>query len=343
MNAVMAAVPVSIVIPAFNVAEWIGATLASVYRQTYPHDQLEIVVVDDGSSDHTESIARTSLESSNIRHTLLRNKTSQGPSAARNRGWRHARGTWIQFLDADDLIEPEKIAAQAAVAQHTPADVGALYSPWARLIQVGSRWNPQSHQPTPAIGNDPLLDILRADNFLQLGCLLFERTWLDRVGGFSEQFRLIEDVDLLMRILVDGGRLRPVPSDHPLSWYRQREGSLSGEDSAAFMDGCVRNAKFAETYWRSQQQLTPARIELLAGIYFAATRFYAEPDPGRFRALTRDLYDLDPHFVPAWPSTLRLLTRCVGYSRAERCAVQYRRFKRALFKTPAPDASASRA
>jgi glycosyltransferase involved in cell wall biosynthesis len=339
----MATVPVSIVIPAFNVAKWIDATLASVYRQTYPHDQLDIVVVEDGSSDRTEAIARASLDSTDIRHIVLRNPTPQGPSAARNRGWRHARGTWIQFLDADDLIEPDKIAMQSAVAQHAAPDVAAVFSPWGRLVQSGRDWTSEPSETAPAIGNDPLLDILRADNFLQLGCLLFERTWLERVSGFSDQFRLIEDVDLLMRIVVEGGRLQSVPSVRPLSWYRQREGSLSRESSAAFMDGCVRNAKFAEAYWRGRHQLTPSRVELLAGIYFAATRFYAEPDPERFRALTRDLYDLNPHFVPDRPSTLRLLTRWVGYSRAERCAVQYRRFKRALFKTAAPDAHASRA
>lgn len=343
MNAAMAAVPVSIVIPAFNVADWIDATLASVYRQTYPHDRLEIVVVDDGSSDRTEAIARASLESSDIRHIVLRNTTSRGPSAARNRGWRHARGAWIQFLDADDLIEPEKIAVQTAAAQQAAADVAALFSPWGRLVPIGAGWEAESNRPHPTVGNDPLLDILQADNFLQLGCLLFERTWLDRVGGFSDRFRLIEDVDLLMRIIMDGGRLQSIPFDRPLSWYRQRQGSLSREDSAAFMDGCVRNAKFAETYWKSHHQLTPPRVELLAGIYFAATRFYAEPDPDRFQALTRDLYDLDPHFLPARPSTLRLLTRCMGYSRAERCAVRYRRFKRTLFRTSTPDASASRA
>lgn len=343
MTAGLAAVPVSVVIPAFNVAEWIDATLASVYRQTYPHDRLDIVVVDDGSSDRTEAIARASLESSDIRHFVLRNNTSEGPSAARNRGWRHARGTWIQFLDADDLLEPDKIAAQVAAAQHAPADVAALFSPWGRLIQSGSDWTTESIHPTPVIGNDALLDILRTDNFLQLGCLLFERTWLNRVDGFSRQFRLIEDVDLLMRIVMDGGTLQPMASARPLSWYRQRDGSLSRENSAAFIEGCVRNAKLAETYWRSRHQLTSPRVELLSEIYFAATRFYAEPDPERFRALTHDLYELDPHFVPTKPSTLRLLTKCVGYSRAERCAVQYRRFKRALFKTSAPDASASRA
>jgi len=169
---------------------------------------------------------------------------------------------------------------------------------------------------------------------MQIGSLMFSRRWLERTDGFVESYRLIEDVDLLMRIVMSGGLLRPVPSTRPLSWYRQRAGSLSRENERAFVDGCVRNARRAEVYWRDRDELTAPRAGMVAEVYFMGTRFYAERDPDVFLALTRDIYRLEPTFLPRKPATLRLLTRIFGYTRAERCAVRYRRLKQSVQRAP---------
>src|SRR5947208_3206068 len=107
---------VSVVVPALNVAEWIGLSLSSVVAQTYPKEQLEIIVVDDGSTDQTMREAQRVLAKSGIAHDVLNNPRRRGPAAARNRGWHRATGSWIQFLDADDLLDPNKIELQAREA-----------------------------------------------------------------------------------------------------------------------------------------------------------------------------------------------------------------------------------
>src|SRR5437879_3225742 len=97
---------VSILIPAFNAQEWIAATIKSAMEQTWPRK--EIIVVDDGSRDQTLSIARQ-FASTEI---FVVTQANMGPSAARNRALAICQGDYIQWLDADDLMAPDKITKQ---------------------------------------------------------------------------------------------------------------------------------------------------------------------------------------------------------------------------------------
>ena len=321
---------VTIVIPARNAGPWIEETLGSVVTQTLPHSQLEIILVDDGSSDDTVARADRLLAQHDVDYKVVRNSVSLGPSAARNRGWRLGSGEWVQFLDADDRLEPSKIEVQMEAASVAPGDVAAIFSGWARLVNVDGRWEPDEAWVMPSIGPDPAFDLLRANNFIATGSQLMRRAWLERVNGYAEAFRLIEDVDLLLRIVFEGGVLRALPSPAPLFWYRQRADSVSGTEADAFIDGCVRNARLVENHWRKHETLTEPRVALLNEVYYRSARHYASRDGRQFQELVRDIYRLDPQFVPDKPGALRLLTRLVGYSAAEMCAVRYRRVRRAF-------------
>jgi glycosyltransferase involved in cell wall biosynthesis len=321
---------VTVVVPALNAARWIGSSLTSVVAQTFPSDRLEVIVVDDGSSDGTSEEARGVLAASGVAHTLIRHATPQGPSAARNAGWQQGRGDWIQFLDADDLLEPSKIDLQAEIAARARRDVAVVFSPWGRMVLDGASWKPDTPHAKPSIGTDPLLDILRTENFMQLGSLLFSRAWLTTTGGFDKSHEPIEDVNMLMRIVMSGGVLIPAHASGPISWYRQRADSLSRQNRAAFTDGCVLNARAAEQYWTNRHELSEPRVRMLVEIYYMGAKYYAEHDQEVFQSLVEDLFRVDPAFVPSGPASLRFLTRIIGYPRAERCSVHYRTVKRAL-------------
>src|SRR4051794_37841011 len=101
---------VSILIPAYNAERWIADTLRSALSQTWPRK--EVIVVDNGSTDNTLAVARK-FESSVIR---VVSQCKRGASAARNAALGLASGDYIQWLDADDLLAPHKIAAQMEVA-----------------------------------------------------------------------------------------------------------------------------------------------------------------------------------------------------------------------------------
>ena len=319
---------VSVIIPCYNADTWIGDALNTCFQQTY--QSIEIIVVDDGSTDKSSETADAYLKNCHFQHAIL-SISNSGPSRARNLGWQKASGQWIQFLDADDLLHVEKIARQMTKALEVDCDVAVLYSPWQRLAMVNGMWQPVFEVVSPVIGQDPLVDLLKSENFLQLGSVLFRRSWLERVGGFDERYRLIEDVHLLLRIAMAGGQFHKVDSPDPLFYYRQVHGtSLSQRDQRAFIEGCLRNAALAEDYWRSQGDLTPAQTETLIGVYFQGARFFAAVDHLRFAQLAAKLESFHAPFIPAGPAHLRLASQLLGYSRAEKLATQYRRLKKAF-------------
>jgi glycosyltransferase involved in cell wall biosynthesis len=321
---------VSVVIPALNAQSWIATTLQSVLEQTYPKELIEIVIVDDGSVDGTVEEAERVLAAGTVARTVLRTLSSSGPGAARNRGWKHARGQWIQFLDADDLLHPQKIEVQATRAVQANPNTSVIYSPWTRLVFNSGTWSPAPEVFEPHIGGDPIFELLLSENFIATGSQLFRRTELERVDGYNESHQFVEDVELLLRIAFGGGCFERVTSSQPLFFYRTRPDSLSRSDDRAFIEGCVRNARLAERYWTERHRLTRAEARILAEVYFVGARFYSGRDQDAFNELVGDIYRLDPNFVPREPRALRILTKLLGYPRAERCAVQYRRFKRSF-------------
>jgi len=321
---------IAVVVPMRDASDTVAETIGSIAAQTVDRAAIEVLVVDDGSIDGGGQIADDALRRGRLTGRLLRTAGALGPSAARNLGWRAARAPWIQFLDADDLVGPEKLALQLPAARASAPDTCAVHSAWARLEPAGGRWVPSSVVVDPTVGTEPLADLLRADNFLHTGCALFRRSALERVAGFDTSLRLVEDVDLLMRLALDGGRFLRVHAAGPLFWYRQRPGSLSRRDEGAFVDACLRNTRRAEVAWRADGPLTASRREVLAGLYGQAARHYAERDRSRFEELVSHIGDLDPGFVPSGPEGLRRLSQVVGYRAAERFAVRYRRARRLL-------------
>ena len=99
---------VSIIIPTFNHGQYLNRALLSAINQTHFH--IEVLIIDDGSTDNTSDIIKNIIKNdSRIKYIY---QSNNGLSSARNLGLDHATGRWIQFLDADDVIHPDKIRAQ---------------------------------------------------------------------------------------------------------------------------------------------------------------------------------------------------------------------------------------
>ena len=222
---------VSVVIPAYNAEKWISQTISSVLNQT--HRDLEIVLVDDGSTDGTVAVAEAALQRCSFPFQILRQQNT-GAAGARNLGWRKAHGFWIQFLDADDLLEPQKIELQIARADSDgPVDV--IYSDWQRLVWRKNAWQADDLR-TPCIRRDALADILSDRNFLQLGCLLFRSSILDLVGGFDASHEPIEDVGLCVKVAIAGGTFARAQSNGPVASYRDLPRSFAKIDHRRFVE-----------------------------------------------------------------------------------------------------------
>src|SRR2546427_4289384 len=119
---------VSILIPAFDAEEWIADTIKSAVRQTWPRK--EIIVVDDGSTDQTLSIAR---QFASERVSVV-TQDNQGAAAARNHAFSICQGDYIQWLDADDLLAPDKIERQMEALDHGASKRMLLSSAWGRFV-----------------------------------------------------------------------------------------------------------------------------------------------------------------------------------------------------------------
>jgi glycosyltransferase involved in cell wall biosynthesis len=169
---------VSVVIPAFNAADTLQETLLSVAAQTYRH--LEIIVVDDGSADHTADIAR-SFGESDPRVRLIR-KPNGGVASARNAGIKASAADFVAFIDADDLWHPTKIAKQMAVLAANGEDMALVYTPFRRIdvsgMVLGSSRN---HRVDGWVVNRHFYV-----NFVGNGSsILARKPVLEEIGGYS--------------------------------------------------------------------------------------------------------------------------------------------------------------
>ena len=309
---------IAVVIPAHNAARWIADTIASVTAQRAHGTNPVVILVDDGSSDGTADIARRALRDSGLRHDVLVSDEAQGPAAARNRGWRHAAdATWIQFLDADDLLAPEKLSTQHAFTMTSSSDIAVIYSPWASLFESSGRWVASDEIRRPSIGDDPVCDLLADENFIATGSQLFRRSWLERVSGFVEGHHFVEDVELLVRLALAGGRFREAPSSTPLFFYRRHAASLTGRASDGFIEGCVRNAHLAQGAWESAGALTATRRARLAETHYMAARHYSGRNRTAFDRAVDALLAVAPYFRPRASRTVRAAAILLGYRRAE--------------------------
>ena len=190
---------VSVIIPTYDRAGIIGETIENVCQQTYPN--IEIIIVDDGSTDETESVLRSYGD--RIRWTAQENA---GPSAARNRGIGMAEGEIIAFQDSDDLWHPTKIARQVSLLQKYQESVACLCN---SIVELPDR-TVISFENAPI--NPPIAEglWLNPTEILTTRFVLFNqavairRDVLMRSGGFDESLRLLEDMEMALRISLEG-------------------------------------------------------------------------------------------------------------------------------------------
>ena len=185
---------VSVVIPVYNGDRYIPQAVESVLNQTYPVN--EIIIIDDGSTDQTRSVLQPYFD--RIHYVYQEN---QGVSVARNHGIKLSTGTFIAFLDADDVFLPQKLELQLQVFAENP-QLGIVQSGWRRVNQQGEMI--MDVEPWKQVPQLNLETWLRWKPFGTMGTLLFRREALQQVGGFEPGLTHAEDVDLILRLSLAG-------------------------------------------------------------------------------------------------------------------------------------------
>ncbi|MDZ8088293.1 MAG: glycosyltransferase family 2 protein [Nostoc sp. DedQUE12b] len=219
---------VSVIIPAYNTETYIGKAIESALEQTLT--DIEVIMVDDGSSDKTVEVAKSFTDQ---RLKVIVNQQNLGAAAARNRAFRAAQGEWIAVLDSDDWYAPERLEKLVSLANKTNADMIAddvhlikdgATSPWSTLIQ-------ESGERIDKIIQVDIVYFVENDVYGQPGLHLglskplFKREFLIKNSiEYDEEIRMGQDFWIDMKCLIKGARFFIEPK--PYYFYRSRPGSL---------------------------------------------------------------------------------------------------------------------
>lgn len=276
---------VSVIIPAYNAAATVERTISSVRNQTY--SDLEMQIVDDGSTDETAAIVQR-LADIDHRITLLR-KSNAGLVSARNYGIAHAGGEFIAPIDADDLWHPDKIKKQVAVMRDRGAQVGLVYC-WAREIDERDR---VLFDVTPCVFRGNVYTALILRNFLSSGAPLVRRRCVEEVGGYdatlsSRGATCCEDLKFNLDV-AERYNFDLVPEF--LLAHRIRAGSMSSDS-----DAMLRSYKVVIEEVRARHPELPARLfrwadghqHLEFGLTYLASGQWATGAPLLLKALVED-------------------------------------------------------
>ena len=185
---------VSVIVPCYNVALYIERCLSSIYAQSA--QEIEVILVDDGSTDHTVERIRHYLKT-NDKKALLIEQENKGACAARNRGLLEAKGEYIQFLDADDWIKPGKIKAQIELAkrQNLPDLIVGSYislnAKGEKVVQKNYTQNDSNH----------LWEMLMSTNLGNTCSNLFHSRLFDEGIRWNENLSSSQEYNLMFDIL----------------------------------------------------------------------------------------------------------------------------------------------
>jgi glycosyltransferase involved in cell wall biosynthesis len=261
---------ISIVIPCHNAERWVADTIESCLAQTWR--AREVILINDGSSDGSLDVLRR-FESPDVR---VHDQPNLGASAARNAGLRDARGAFIQFIDADDILAPEKLERQMSLFSARPK-AQLISGEWARF--TGNAANTEfTLQPN---GRD-----MTAVEFLQLffetGAMMHPAAWLARrtlieaAGPWNEGLSLNDDGEYFARVMIKAGSIDFCPGAR--SYYRSHpDGSLSGRKDSQALESLYRSFDLQLSYLSAADNSRRTKAAIAYGWKWLAFELY----PGR--------------------------------------------------------------
>lgn len=239
---------VSVIVPTFNRAQLVTKAVRSVLEQTF--DDLELLVVDDGSTDNTLEILQV-IGDPRLQRIA---QTNKGPAAARNAGLKACRGRYLAFLDSDDLFTPDKIERQVAFLD-SHAEVGLCYTAYRGIDEVGAV------DPIVVSRGWSGVDLKRLllGPAVKWSTVLVSRRWTDVVGRFDESLRQADEWEWMLRLALAGCQMGFLPE--PLVYSRVHTGGLVRQPGRTSAEGL----RVLERTFRSP--FLPARLK---GLYALA-------------------------------------------------------------------------
>ncbi len=285
---------VSVVIATYNMGQYLPQAVDSILQQTWKN--LEVIVVDDGSTDNTPEVMLNYSTDSRVNY--IRNE-NQGQPKAKNCGIKNTKGDFIAFCDADDFWEANKLEIQMPLFSNPK--VGVVYSEVSFIDEHNRRYIKEDHEVrhSGTITNQMLIE-----NFVPFGTSVIRRTCIEQNGIFDEEFRMGIDWDLWLR--------------YSLSWefiytpektyvYRVWSGQMSNNYRGRYDHAKRILTKFVNLYG---QQLDPVFVKKAwadmyireASVYARNEKLFLMPLKNIMRGIT-----LDPFKLYGWKALIKLL------------------------------------
>ncbi len=214
---------VSIIIPAYNQATFVGQAIESALGQT--HADVEVVVVNDGSTDATGAVIDAYASRPNVRVVTQHN---MGVGAARNAGFAASAGSLVCFLDADDFYHPDRLARQVARFDSRP-DIGFAYCDIVRVNSSGAAADDYEVQRARTVLEGDIFESLLMGGYFPPHTVIVRRDIFAESGGFDPGLGGHADLDLWLRLAGRGVRADFLPEK--LAFYRLHEASMSRDET----------------------------------------------------------------------------------------------------------------
>jgi glycosyltransferase involved in cell wall biosynthesis len=302
----------SVIIPCYNAARWIEATIQSVIQQTTAQSEIEIIVVDDGSKDDS-AIRIREIPAANLRLIQI---TNHGVSYARNVGTAASRGQFIQYLDADDLLFPDTLHLRRQALLVHDADVA--YGRYEKLVEQENgtfETGPVVGQKMEEISADPELAVF-SSFWVPPVALMYRRAIIEKIGVWNRTLPVIQDARFLQDAAYFKARFVYMPE--VLGAYRvHRQGSLSKRSADLFERDILKNIFQTENRWRKNGLLTPARTGYLSKTYQRSAEKFFGRDRARFYFAFHAHRRLRPPWKVGFTDLCVMLQACLGANLAK--------------------------
>ncbi len=300
---------ISLIIPCHNAQKTLERTLRSALNQTY--SELEILVIDDGSTDDSALILEKYSADIQVFH-----QKNQGAHSARMHGLWEASGDWICFLDADDTLAAETLEKQIKWAQKNPtADV--IY---CHAQQIFESTKEQYKMLNKAMPNSPERALIR-DFWLPISAYLFRKNIINNSLIINE-LEIFNDTYLVW--LLAHQKAKFIENPFLGTTYFVQTDSLSRRKGLLnYFADRMRYLELVEQHLRPAMDSETAQI--LTQAHRDGNRIFVRESPELFEQCTAKIYELTPNYIPQKSLIMKILSRILGYKKAEQTADKYRK------------------
>ena len=300
---------VSVIIPCYNCDRWISEAINSTLAQTYPN--IEIIVVDDGSTDSSLEIIKSYSDRVN-----WITGSNQGGNVARNRGFKLSKGKYIQWLDADDYLLPDKIENQVQFLEHNNYDV--VYGDWRH--QYHQKDGSYSLGAIKTSGEQlDILEALLSGWWASPAAYLVKSSKVAEINGWDEQLEAGQDRDFWLRAAIAQSKFAYQPGCHTI--YR-RYGNVT-VSTKNYRRWCDSHGEILHKSWqllKTNNNLQNKYQKALAKSHFELARRYFDLDRKLYQNHIQKVRELDSTFQPKENLFYNFLAKYFGFTLADYCA-----------------------